>query len=83
MVVIRAMREDRVIAVRESPRLRCEKMENPVAKPKDDYLFVEDLEVKRLAARYRLTQGQVRGLIAQFGTNPTKLDAEAERLRRY
>jgi len=89
MVLIMAMRDDRVIAENErevrdffTPR-RC-KVKKPAVQSKQyDHPFVEDLEVKRLASRYRLTQGQVRGLIARFGTDRAKLDAEAEKLRRY
>jgi hypothetical protein len=41
----------------------------------DDRLVVDDLEVKRLAAKYRITMGQVRGLIARYGMDTAKLDA--------
>jgi len=45
-------------------------------------VLVDDLEVKSLAVKYRLTMGQVRGLIARYGLNAARLDMEAERLRR-
>ena len=44
-------------------------------------LFVCEREVKELALRYKLLPGQVRGLIARYGMDRAKLDAEAERLR--
>ena len=40
-----------------------------------------DEEVRALAIKYKLLPGQVRGLIARFGLNSAKLDAEAARLR--
>jgi hypothetical protein len=46
-------------------------------------LRAEDREVKNLAIKYKLLPGQVRGLIARYGMDPAKLDAEAERLRRF
>jgi hypothetical protein len=45
----------------------------------DERLVADDLEVKRLAAKCRITIGQVCGL----GMDTAKLDAQAERLRRY
>jgi len=43
---------------------------------------VDDRQVKELALRYKLLQGQVRGLIARYGIRDrAKLDAAAERLR--
>ena len=46
-------------------------------------LIASDQEVKELAIGYKLTMGQVRGLIALHGMNRAKLDAAAEKLRRY
>jgi hypothetical protein len=43
---------------------------------------VDDREVKRLAGKYCLTPGQIRGLIARYGTDAATLDVEADRLRR-
>jgi hypothetical protein len=46
------------------------------------YVTASEAQVKALALKYKLTQGQVRGMIARLGLNNTaKLDAEAERLR--
>ena len=46
-------------------------------------VIASDQEVKELAIGYKLTMGQVRGLIALHGMDRAKLDAAAERLRRY
>lgn len=43
--------------------------------------FVDERVVKDLALRYRLLPGQVRGLIAKYGMDRRRLDAEADRLR--
>jgi hypothetical protein len=45
------------------------------------YLSASEAQVKALALKYKLTQGQVRGMIARLGLNMAKLDAEADRLR--
>jgi hypothetical protein len=45
------------------------------------YATASDEQIKALAIRYKLLPGQVRGLIARFGWNTARLDAEADRLR--
>jgi hypothetical protein len=46
-------------------------------------LVVDARELKALAMRYRLTQGQVRGLVAEHGLDRVALDRAAEKLRRH
>ena len=59
--------------------------QSPIERWLDDerLLVIDDLEVKRLAGTYRFTPGQVRGLLARYGLGPAKLEAAAERLRRF
>jgi len=45
------------------------------------YIAASEAQVKALALKYKLTQGQVRGMIARLGFDTAKLDAEADRLR--
>lgn len=45
------------------------------------YHTASDEQIRALAIRYRLLPGQVRGLIARFGLDAPRLDAEADRLR--
>jgi hypothetical protein len=47
------------------------------------YITADERQVMNLAVKYRLTAGQVRGLIARFGIDDVRLDAEAKRLRRF
>jgi len=44
--------------------------------------LADELTLKHLALRFRLTVGQVRGLIARHGFDEGTLESEAEKLRR-
>ena len=46
-----------------------------------DHGTASEGQVKALALKYKLTQGQVRGMIARLGFDTAKLDAEEDRLR--
>ena len=62
-------------------RMRRDEAPSPVVE-KAQPVLVDAWQLKALAMRYRLTQGQVRGLIAQHGLDEATLRAEAEKLRR-
>jgi hypothetical protein len=44
-------------------------------------VWLDDRQVKALAIKYKLLPSQVRGLVARYGLDNRKLDAEADRLR--
>ena len=46
-------------------------------------LEISPIDVKLLALRFGLTQGQVRGLLLQYADRPDDLAAAAEKLRQH